>query len=179
MGARILLRNPGIFPSNDIPVDSLVRQYLPVDYTDAFVCEVTGVKELSADEIMISFWTVIPGWVNALFKLRNLLVLPFGLDTSNGRGRFEELKAMIRAGNGNNGLTSVVAKSGNETVILLSDKHLDAYMSVFISTKDKLQEVTAITLVRYHNSLGRIYFFFIRPFHKVIVKSMLRGTLKK
>jgi hypothetical protein len=163
----------------DIPVDSLTQQYLPVNYADAFACEVTGAKELSADEIMISFWTVMPGWVNALFKLRNLLVRPFGLDTGEDRDHSEKLKSMIRAGNGNNGLMSVVAKSGNETVILLSDKHLNAYMSVFISTKDKLQKVTAITLVHYHNRLGRIYFFFIRPFHKVIIKSMLRSTLKR
>jgi hypothetical protein len=162
-----------------IPVDSLIRQYLPVDYTDAFACEVTGAKELSADEIMISFWTVMPGWVNALLNLRNLLVRPFGLNTGEDRGRIEGVKAMIRAGNWNNGLMSVAAKSGNETVILLSDKHLDAYMSVFISTKDKLQEVKVITLVRYHNSLGRIYFFFIRPFHKIIIKSMLRSTLER
>jgi hypothetical protein len=163
----------------DIPTDSLTRQYFPVDYTDAFACEVVVEKKLSADEIMISFWTVMPGWVNALFKLRNLLVRPFGLETGESEGRSEQLKVMIRAGNGSNGLMTISTKSETETVVLLGDKHLDAYMSVYVAGKDKLQTVMAITLVRYHNSLGKIYFFFIRPFHKIIVKSMLKNILNK
>lgn len=162
----------------DVPVNSLICQYLPANYTDAFACEVIGAKKLSAGEVMIDFWTVMPGWVNALFKLRNVLVRPFGLETGDN-ARSEELKEMIHDGQGSNGLMSVVGKSENETVILLSDKHLDAYMSVFVAEKNNSQTVAAITLVHYHNRLGKIYFFFIRPFHKMIVKNMLKGTLKR
>ena len=163
----------------DVPVNSLTHQYLPADYTDAFACEITGAKKLSADKVMIDFWTVMPGWVNALFKLRNVLVRPFGMETGDNKDHSEELKKMIREGQASNGLMSVVAKSGNETVILLNDKHLDAYISVFVTESHHSQTATAITLVHYHNRLGRIYFFFIRPFHKIIVKDMLKSTIKR
>lgn len=77
-----------------IPVNSLTQQYLPVDYTDAFACEVVGSKKLYAEE-------------------------------------------------------------------------------------GRMQTVTAITLVHYHNRLGKIYFSLIGLFHKVIVKSMLKATLTR
>lgn len=161
-----------------IPEDSLTQQFIPTDYTDAFACEAVDAENISADNVMIEFWTVMPGWVNALFKLRNVLVRPFGLKTDNERDKTEGLKNTIRNG-GSFGLASLAAKSENETVLLLSDKHLDAYMSVHLSRKGNSRIVTAITVVHYHNSLGKTYFLFIRPFHKVIVKSMLKSTLKR
>ena len=138
-----------------------------------------GGKRLLADEIMISFWTTMPNWVNALFKLRNVLVRPFGLSTGENEERSGKLKEMIRKGSGSNGLMSVVGKTENETLVLLSDKHLDAYVSVFVDKKNNRKTVTTSTLVRYHNKLGKIYFFFVCPFHKVIVKSILKDTLRK
>jgi Protein of unknown function (DUF2867) len=33
--------------------------------------------------------------------------------------------------------------------------------------------VTATTMVRTHNWVGRAYLFFIMPFHRVIVRTML------
>lgn len=162
----------------NIPANSLTKQYLPADYTDAFACEVAKAKSLSADEVMIKFWTVSPRWIDSLFKLRNVLVRPFGLETGEEENRTEKLKEMIRSGNGSSRIMSVVAKSSHETVVLLSDKHLDAYMSVVVEEGCNSQIVTAITLVHYHNKLGKVYFFFVRPFHKVIVKSMLKSTLK-
>lgn len=162
----------------DIPSDSLTRQYLPADYIDAFACDATGAKPLSAEDIMVCFWTVMPGWVNALFRLRNVLVRPFGLKGDESKERTAELENIIRNG-GSTGLASVADKSGSETVLKLSDNHLDAYMSVQTSQINNKQTVTAITLVYYHNRLGRVYFFFIRPFHGVIVKSMLKCAIKR
>lgn len=159
-----------------IPKDSLARKFIPANYSDAFACEVIHTENLSADDILIEFWTVMPGWVNTLFKLRNTLVRPFGLRTDNQENRSEDFKSMIRNG-GALGVASVVAKSENETVLLLSDQHLDAYMSVYLSRKADIQTITAITVVHYHNTLGKLYFFFIRPFHKIIVKSMLKRIL--
>lgn len=121
----------------------------------------------------------MPNWVNALFKLRNILVRPFGLDDGESENRSEKLKKIINDGSGSAGLMSVTDATDDEIVILLSDKHLDAYMSVLIEKIESKQIVVATTLVRYHNRLGRIYFSLIRPFHMIIVKSMLINTLKR
>ena len=37
----------------------------------------------------------------------------------------------------------------------------------------------AFTVVKFNNRLGRLYFFFIRPFHKVIIRSMLKRVAKR
>ena len=79
----------------DIPTDSLTQEYLPANYTDAFACEVTGAQKLSADDMMISFWTVVPDWVDALFKVRNLLVRPFGLETGETDNYIEKFEEII------------------------------------------------------------------------------------
>lgn len=162
----------------DIPGDSLTRRYLPADYADAFACEVIDAKPLSAEDIIVCLWTVMPGWVNAFFRLRNVLVRPFGLKGDESKERAAELEDIIRNG-GNTGLASVADKSGSETVLKLSDKHLDAYMSVHIAENGDSQTITVITIVHYHNALGKVYFFFVRPFHKIIVSSMLKSTLNR
>ena len=156
----------------DIPDFSLTEEFLPVDYTDTFKCTVQEGITFSPDDLQIAFWTEMPGWVNALMKLRNLLVKPFGLQV-DGRSA-AKVEASIR-----NSETyrffSVAAKNKNETVVLLTDKHLNAWMSILIDGNN----VYAITLVKYNNRLGRVYFFVIKPFHKIVVRSALVSTVRR
>lgn len=163
----------------EIPADSLTRQFFPVDYTDAFACKVKVAKKLSADDMQIALWTVMPKWVKALFKLRNILVRPFGLRTEYIENRNEKLENMIRHGDGSVEGMSLAAKTENETVLLLNDSHLDAYVSIHIARNGESQTMTTITLVKYRNTFGRVYFFFIKPFHKIVIKAEMKSNLKK
>lgn len=163
-----------------MPEESLILQFIPADYIDAFGCKVMGSKKnLYADELMLHFWMMKPLWVNLLFKLRNILVRPFGLATGDDNERIENLKEIIRAGSGTVGIMSVVGKSENELTVLMRDKHLDAYISIIVLNKTDYEQAIVSTLVNYNNSLGKIYFFFIKPFHKIVVKSMLNTSIKK
>lgn len=157
----------------DIPPDSLTQRFLPVDYTDAFACKPETVVGLSADDIQVTLWTAMPGWLNALFKIRDIIVRPFGLEGGNGKERYKDFKEMLYDGKSMK-IMSVAAKAENETVLKLDDKHLEAYMSVYVDQAT----ITVITLVRYHNLLGKTYFFFVKPFHKIVVKNMLKYTLR-
>ena len=172
------VKRPGMKArKTDIPHASLVRQFLPADYSDSFRYTHTGPGAFSADDIQVSFWTDMPGWVDGLMNLRNTLVRPFGLKTEQD-GAANDLKRCIREG-GSFGFASVPAKSPDETVLLLSDKHLDAWLSVLVERSGETAAVTASTVVRFHNRLGRVYFFFIRPFHDIIVRKMLVRAVKK
>ena len=155
----------------EIPETSLVRNYYPADYKDAFVYEVGNISVLSPDNLLFSFWTDFPAWVNLLFKIRNFLVKFVGLEGS--MNSLQELEACIKNGN-KCSIASVPAKNEAETVLLLDDKHLSAYLSVYIESCQNVKSVYAITLVHFKNRLGRVYFFFIRPFHGLIVKGMLK-----
>ena len=158
-----------------IPSGSLIENSLPADYSDVYTCEVDFEKEIIPDDIMVNFWTDMPNWINGLFKLRNFLVKFVGLKSSE-EDNMKEFERCIRTGE-TYSFVSVPAKNTNETVLLLSDKHLNAYLSVFIGNKERHKTISAITLVHFKNRLGRIYFFLIRPFHGVIVKSLLKKAV--
>lgn len=160
----------------EIPKDSLVNTFLPTNYSDAFSCDFNTAKEITADDIQVAFWTKWPKWIERLFRIRNLIVKVVGLkgDSSNA-GMIEDC---IR-NNKEYKEFSVVCKSKNETVVKLSDKHLDAYMSIYISDiQGKQRSVASITVVDIHNWLGYIYFYSICPFHKIVVKGMLKEVIR-
>ena len=159
-----------------IPSGSLAEKYIPADYSDVYACVADTAKEIIPDDIMVNFWTDFPNWVNALFKLRDFLVKFVGLKGSES-DNLEEFEKCIRTG-GTYGFVSVPAKSDKETVLLLSDKHLDAYLSVHVESKVNHKTISAITLVNFKNKLGRVYFFIIRPFHGLIAKSLLKRSVK-
>jgi hypothetical protein len=164
------VKNATILPN------SLIGSYLPADYSDVYIYKVNSEKKINPDDVMVNFWVDFPIWINALFKLRNFLVKFAGLKKEEQD--LQELEKCIRMGK-TYGIASVPAKNDNETVLLLSDSHLDAYISVYVENKEERKVVSAITLVHFKNRFGRIYFFIVRPFHGVIVKSMLKRAVDK
>ena len=162
---------------NVILSDSLIGNYLPADYSDVYACEFNSEKEIVPDDIMVCFWTDFPAWIKALFKLRNFMVKFVGLKGSEGYN-LKEFEKCIRTGEPYS-FASVPAKSENETVLLLTDKHLNAYISVHVESRKEYKMVSTVTLVHFKNKLGHIYFFVIRPFHGLIVKSMLKRAVNK
>ena len=60
----------------------------------------------------------------------------------------------------------------------LNDKHLDFRIVVdVVPIGTQQRHVTATTLVRTHNLLGRAYLAAVLPFHRVIVPVLLAQTL--
>ncbi len=157
----------------------MVREILPADYTDTYYREVMTEKTLLPDDLMIGFWTSTRElwWMAALFRLRNFLVRFVGLKGEEGMD-VAEFEKSIREG-GTYGFTSVPAKNDHETVMMLTDAHLDAWLSVYVVAEGTQKRVCLITVVKFKQKLGRVYFFFIRPFHAIIVKSLLKRTIDK
>jgi len=106
-----------------------------------------------------------PLWIETLLSLRNRLVAPFGLKTPlpTGTGATDTI-----------GIFPVLSESSNRLVAGFNDKHLDFRVVVDVATSDHGQRVTATTLVLTHNLLGRVYLAIILPFHRLIVRTMLR-----
>lgn len=108
-----------------------------------------------------------PGWVEMLTRLRDLLVKPFGLKTGN------EIRAE-RNGDYEFDFAPVLYRSNEEIVMGMNDKHLYFRLSVLKVAHSENSEVFLTTIVRFNNLGGRIYFAFIRLFHGLIVRTMLR-----
>lgn len=140
--------------------NTLLNQYLPADYTDTYQREIKGKKEFQPEELLKMMFINLPLWIDGLMKLRSILVKPLGLKSN---GFKEHLPKMVQSQN------------EHEIVWGMNDKHLCFYASVWRSEKigDK-QTIGVTTIVRYNNLLGKFYFFVIKPFHGIIIKSILK-----
>jgi len=105
-----------------------------------------------------------PRWVDALLALRNIIVAPFGLKTSGGERAPREII----------GIFPVVSETPERLVAGFNDRHLDFRVVIDVATIGRRQSVTATTLVLTHNWLGRTYLKVIMPFHRLVVRAMLR-----
>ena len=133
-------------------------------FADAFRIEVDGLP-LDAQMAAQRMMGRSPRWVESLLSLRNALVAPFGLKTS-GAGE--------AAAGGAIGIFPVLSETPERLVAGFDDHHLDFRVVVDVAAFGQGQQVTATTLVRTHNLLGRTYLAIILPFHKLIVRTMLR-----
>jgi hypothetical protein len=134
-------------------------------FSDAFRVAVDGtaLDARGATERMLGHR---PRWIEALMALRDCLVTPFGLKTS-GDPRVGTSTDIIW-------IFPVLSQSPTRLVAGFDDTHLDFRVVVDVATAGPGQEVTATTLVLTHNWLGKVYLAIILPFHRLIVRSMLR-----
>ncbi|SEO22061.1 DUF2867 domain-containing protein [Bradyrhizobium sp. OK095] len=132
-------------------------------FIDAFRVEV-GTTPLSAREACTRMVLHGPRWIDALTRLRNILVKPFGLKTS-GEGAY--------APGGLIGLFPVLSETPERLVAGFDDFHLDFRLVVDVAGDAASRQVTSTTLVRTNNLLGRSYLTLIMPFHKLVVRSMM------
>lgn len=133
-------------------------------FADAFRIAVEG-PPLDARSAAQRMMGRSPRWMEILVSLRNALVAPFGLKTS-GAGE--------TSAGGLIGIFPVVSETPQRLVAGFDDHHLDFRVVVDVAASGSGQQVTATTLVRTHNRLGRIYLAIILPFHRLVVRSLLR-----
>ncbi|MBW7973347.1 DUF2867 domain-containing protein [Bradyrhizobium sp. BR 10289] len=132
-------------------------------FIDAFRADV-GQAKLSAREACTRMVLHGPRWIDALTRLRNILVTPFGLKTS-GEGAY--------APGGLIGLFPVVSETPERLVAGFDDYHLDFRIVVDVAGEATLRHVTVTTLVKTNNLLGRTYLALITPFHKIVARGMM------
>lgn len=139
----------------------LIDKYLPSDYSDSVSKRIKPAKQLTPDGIFEEMFCNFPKPVAWLFKLRNALVKPFGLQ-------------------GGSGFRNLIAERNDEEIILSkNDRHLCFWVGIYCSQPiDGWQEASVTTVVRFNNFLGKIYFIGIWVFHKLLVKSLFRKAIK-
>ena len=72
------------------------------------------------------------------------------------------------------GIFPVISETPDRLIAGFNDKHLDFRVVVDVAAPGPFKQVTATTLVKTHNRLGRAYLAIILPFHRLIVPAMLR-----
>lgn len=137
-------------------------------FIDAFRVPI-GAATVNAREACTRMVLHGPRWIDALTRLRNILVTPFGLKTS-GEG--------APAPYGVIGLFPVLSETPERLVAGFDDSHLDFRIVVDAAGDAASREITLTTLVRTHNLLGRTYLTLIVPFHKLVARSMMAGIVE-
>ncbi|MER8187676.1 DUF2867 domain-containing protein [Kitasatospora sp. NPDC094015] len=139
-----------------IPADSLLHAALPrIDHRDAFAVRLPPGAGTDPVEWTRRLFTRPPGWTRRLMRLRDALVRPFGLGTRD-RSSLTPFPQL--------------ATTDHEVVFGRDDRHLDFRSSVHLADG----VLTLGTVVRYRNLLGRAYFLPVRPFHRRVVRALLR-----
>ncbi|MGO9831017.1 MAG: DUF2867 domain-containing protein [Myxococcaceae bacterium] len=146
-----------------LPLDALAARALPsVDYRDVH----TGPVDSTASVESVAR-QVFGGRPLRLMRLRDAVVGPLGLKTS-GRERRGELRFVPGE---RLGLFTLYARTPGSLLLGADDRHLDFRVCLSVPGDG---HATLTTLVRFHNRWGRAYFFFIRPFHALVARRLLR-----
>ena len=153
------------------------------DYIDSFqgyFVDKDGIVD--STEIGKSFFASGPKWIDILFSFRNKLVGLFGLKTSEKITDRQKILNNFKCEKGEQiGLFKVFDKTNDEIILGEDDKHLNFRVSLFIDQQNESKidkKLIISTTVKFNNWFGRLYFFPVRPFHKLIVPTMLKGIIK-
>ena len=133
-------------------------------FADAYCIEV-GTSDLDARHAAERMMARQPRWAEVLLSLRNFLVAPLGLKTSGAQPHAP--RDMI-------GIFPVVSETPDRLVAGFNDRHLDFRVVVDVTAPGEARQVTATTVIKTHNRLGRTYLAVIMPFHRLIVPALLR-----
>lgn len=166
---------------NTLPNLSLLKNSKkPFDYIDSFNAELPLTKPfITIDEVAKAFFTGSPAWVSSLFALRNKLVGALGLKTSGNQNRAEVLSNFSCEVGDKLGLFRVFEKSDYEIIMGEDDSHLNFRVSLLLEVKGAQQILVISTGVQFNNVWGKLYFLPVKPFHKLVVPSMINGVIKK
>ncbi|MDN5202777.1 DUF2867 domain-containing protein [Fulvivirgaceae bacterium BMA10] len=159
------------------------KQSGAIDYSDVFQMKTKSLNEIpEPKDCMIAFFKSFPPFLIKLLLLREKIARIFGLKTASETSQAEREKTLNEF-EGKVGdsiaIFEVIGKDHMELLTGQKDKHLDFKLSFISYEKDNHAIVELATTVNIHNILGRFYFFFVKPIHRLYMKRILRRMEKE
>ncbi|BAK73573.1 DUF2867 domain-containing protein [Arcobacter sp. L] len=152
--------------TSSLPSSSNINSFISkIDFSDSY--EIRLKKDDDIKNIYLKFLLNSPKLVKYLMLLRNKIMSLFGFKTEIINSN--NIKD-IQLGN-KVGFFNIYFINEHEIIAGEEDKHLDFLVSFY--KRDTTLIVT--TLVKYNNIFGKIYMTFVKPFHKIVVKNMLKN----
>ncbi|TPN86925.1 DUF2867 domain-containing protein [Aquimarina algicola] len=141
-----------------------------IDFSDTFA---TTNQKNSLEEITTLIFNNQPNWIKKLFLIRNKIVKHIGLKTEITK----DYNKGFRVG-GFLSFFKIFSISDNKIVLGADDSHLN-FRAIIANTNAEIYNIKVITLVQYNNTKGKIYMSIVKPFHKIIVKRMVKNAFVK
>jgi Protein of unknown function (DUF2867) len=141
-----------------------------IDYEDTFSVDCPA--GTSASDVLLGFFSSAPKIVKVLMAIRNRLVSLIGLKTERPIPHLDA--SMLRTGS-RVGFFEIGSITPQSAIMGADDRHLNFRVHLEIQGP----VLRCKTEVHFNNALGRIYFFFVKPFHRSIVPAMLKASVKR
>ena len=163
-----------------IPEDSLIAHAMErIDYQDNYVVQIDTDQEIAPADLVKYFFLSFPKWFMALMYTREQIAKWIGLKTAHGM----DVKGQLEAFEGKVGqsiaLFHVLGSNQREVMLGENDKHLNFRFSFLVYPSGNKQEISGATTVKYNGWLGRVYFFFVKPVHRLIMRVMMRKIARR
>ena len=128
-------------------------------------------------DIFFAVFGHTPIWMKLLLIVRNAVARLFGLEAPTaGEIMKPAVGSSYRVGD-KIGPWPVFFIADNELVAGRNNKHLDFRVSVLKETDGDRASVVVSTVCSVHNVFGKIYLFFIVPFHRAGVRSLIANAV--
>jgi len=133
--------------------------------------------ELSIQDIYLGIFSHPPRIFKILLVIRNAIVSMFGIKgPSTAQVNHIAIKEKYAVGE-KIALFTLFSQSESEIIAGGDDKHLDFKVSVLKINESGTERVVLTTVVSVHNLFGKVYLFFIMPFHRTGVKMIMSNAV--
>lgn len=163
----------------EIPSSSaLARSFVDAAYFWDSYRAPSSHPEASITDVFFAIFGHHPPWMKAMLVARNRVASWCGLDAPTAR---EIMTPSIRSSyavGDKIGVWPVYSRTDTELIAGRNNKHLDFRLSVLRETDRKTASVAVSTVCVVHNVYGKIYLFFIVPFHKWGVRRLMSNAIR-
>ncbi len=160
----------------DMPQGCLFRNDIEKFYRwDSFEVPLRR-TELSIQDIYLAIFSHPPRIYKILLVIRNAIVSMFGIKGPT-TAQVNHITRQEKYAVGEKiALFTLFSQNEREIIAGGDDKHLDFKVSVLKIKENGTERVVLTTVVNVHNLFGKVYLFFIMPFHRAGVKMIMSNA---
>ena len=162
----------------DVPSASMLsRELIERAYFRNFYRAPLSRKELGIVDVFFGIFAHQPRWMKLILIVRNKVASLAGLDAPTASEIFHvEIKDRYVVGE-KIGVWPIFWLSEDEIVAGRNNKHMDFRLSVLKVLDGDRTSVVVSTICTVHNLAGKLYLFFVVPFHRHGVRKLMANAL--
>jgi hypothetical protein len=148
---------------------------LRVDYMDVSSNNFTAPCQVHIESAVKQFFFSIPKPFLWMLAFREVVGKQLGLKTAKGKKEtLKEIELFTGQVGDKIALFEVWSRSEKEILTGQRDKHLDFVLSFRLDNIDENYTLHLITAVQLKSRLGRIYFYLVKPIHKLLMPILVK-----
>lgn len=159
------------------PGSMLARELIEQAYFRDSYRALLSRSELGIVDVFVGIFAHHPLWMKLLLIVRNKAASLAGLDAPTASDILHvKIKDRYVVGD-TIGVWPIFSLSENEIVAGRDNKHLDFRLSVLRVADGDRTSVVVSTICTVHNLFGKVYLFFVVPFHRYGVRKLIASAL--